>query len=151
MEKKEYAGFAPRLGATLIDWLLLTLITVPVMFLIYTPEELILSEDMIAGPGDFIISYVFPIVATILFWRYKCATPGKMWLKMKVVDEVTGEPMSYLQSTIRYFAYIISIIPLGLGFLWIIWDSKKQSWHDKIARTVVVRDVISIKKVEFKE
>jgi uncharacterized RDD family membrane protein YckC len=40
----------------------------------------------------------------------------------------------------RYVGYIISTIPLCLGFLWVGFDSKKQGWHDKIAGTVVVRN-----------
>jgi uncharacterized RDD family membrane protein YckC len=50
----------------------------------------------------------------------------------------------------RYFAYYLSTILLGLGFLWIIWDPKKQGWHDKLAGTVVVRPVgIKIEKAVF--
>ncbi|WP_413760865.1 RDD family protein [Vibrio vulnificus] len=40
----------------------------------------------------------------------------------------------------RYFAYYISFLPLGLGVIWIVFDSKKRSWHDKLANTVVIRD-----------
>jgi uncharacterized RDD family membrane protein YckC len=42
------------------------------------------------------------------------------------------------QSVIRYLAYYVSLIPLGLGFFWIAWDDKKQGWHDKIAGTIVI-------------
>lgn len=42
------------------------------------------------------------------------------------------------QAAIRYFAYLVSILPLGLGFLWIIWDKRRQGFHDLIARTVVL-------------
>jgi uncharacterized RDD family membrane protein YckC len=47
-----------------------------------------------------------PFVATILFWLYKSATPGKMVLNIKVVDVDTGEKLSVGQSIGRYFAYI---------------------------------------------
>lgn len=56
----------------------------------------------------------------------------------KIVNATTGQPISLLQAIIRYFAYLVSALPLGLGFLWMIWDKKKQGWHDKIANTVVV-------------
>jgi uncharacterized RDD family membrane protein YckC len=36
-------------------------------------------------------------------------------------------------------AAVLSVMVLFLGFLWMIWDSNKQTWHDKIAGTVVVR------------
>jgi uncharacterized RDD family membrane protein YckC len=43
------------------------------------------------------------------------------------------------QSVGRYFAYLVSIIPLCLGFAWIAFDARKQGWHDKLAGSVVVR------------
>ncbi|MGA7985503.1 MAG: RDD family protein [Burkholderiales bacterium] len=39
---------------------------------------------------------------------------------------------------IRFLGYFVSIVPLGLGFLWIAFDRKKRGWHDLIAGTVVV-------------
>jgi len=40
---------------------------------------------------------------------------------------------------VRYIGYFVSVIPFGLGFIWIAFDSKKQGFHDKLAGTVVVR------------
>ena len=39
----------------------------------------------------------------------------------------------------RYLAYLVSMLPLCFGFLWIAWDKKKQGWHDKIAKTYVIK------------
>lgn len=39
----------------------------------------------------------------------------------------------------RYLAYYVSLIPFGLGFIWVAFDGRKQGWHDKLAGTVVVR------------
>lgn len=93
----------------------------------------------VAGPADFIISWVLPTIAILAFWIYKQATPGKMAVAARVVDEETGESITLGQSMIRYLAYFVSTIPLCLGFLWVAFDSKKQGWHDKLAGTVVVR------------
>lgn len=133
----EYVGFWARLGASLIDTLLLLLITLPLLFAIYG-EEYWESGDAIAGGADFIITYLFPLVATILFWMYKAATPGKMVLQAQIVDAKTGQPIGRSQSIIRYIGYYISSLFLGLGFLWIAWDPKKQGWHDKMAGTLVI-------------
>jgi uncharacterized RDD family membrane protein YckC len=38
----------------------------------------------------------------------------------------------------RYFARILSALPLFLGYFWMIWDGEKQTWHDKLVGTVVV-------------
>ncbi len=134
----QYAGFWRRFWATLLDSLLLIAISFPILYSIYGADYF-LSESTYHGPADIIITYVFPLIATVLFWRYKSATPGKMALKLHVVDADTGNRLSNTQAIVRYFAYIISALPLGLGFFWIAWDKKKQGWHDKLARTVVVR------------
>lgn len=134
----EYAGFWVRAGASLIDAIILMMITIPFMYLVYGDDSFY-SEDIILGLSDVIINYVFPLCATIAFWVYKSATPGKMAVKATVVDVKTGNPLTVKQSLIRYAGYLIAIIPLGLGLFWVSWDSKKQGWHDKLAGTVVIR------------
>lgn len=134
----EYAGFWIRLGASLIDTALIMLICFPLLIWIYGWNYLG-NDGLIAGPADFLISWVAPTIATILFWRYKEATPGKMMLSLRIVDAETGEAPSVAQAVGRYFAYFISMIVLFLGFVWIGIDPRKQGWHDKLAGTVVVR------------
>lgn len=133
----QYAGFWARTGASLIDTVILLCVSTPLLFLVYG-DEAQHSDSWLMG-GDFIISYVMPLIATILFWIYKSATPGKMVIKAMVLDSKTGAKLSTKQAIIRYLAYFISAIPFGLGFFWVAWDGKKQGWHDKIAGTVVIR------------
>jgi uncharacterized RDD family membrane protein YckC len=133
-----YAGFWDRLVAAVIDTVLLTVIIVPLLLSIYGFEYLD-SQSMIRGPLDFLIQGVFPAIAVIVFWRYGSATPGKMLLRLKIVDAETGGRLSVSQCVARYFAYALSMLPCGLGFLWIAFDAKKQAWHDKLAGTVVIR------------
>ena len=78
-------------------------------------------------------------MAVIAFWLYKQATPGKMVLSARVVDAKTGDALTLKQSIGRYLSYFVSIIPLGLGLLWVAFDPRKQGWHDKLAGTVVIR------------
>jgi len=139
-EEFEYVGFWPRLGATIIDSVLLAMIIYPLLYAIYG-KQYFAGEQFIAGGGDFIVSYVLPSIAIIAFWVYKSATPGKMAIRATIVDAKTGLQPSKGQLIGRYLAYYISTIPLCLGFLWIAWDPKKQGWHDKLAGTVVVRPV----------
>ena len=134
-----YAGFWARTGATLIDIILIIFITFPLLYGIYGPNYFA-SEKFIQGFWDILISWILPAIATFLFWKYRCATPGKMVIKARILDAKTGQTPSNSQLIIRYFAYLIPMLPLFLGFLWIAWDKKKQGWHDKIASTVVVRD-----------
>ncbi|MBA6224070.1 RDD family protein [Colwellia sp. MB02u-18] len=134
----QYVGFWLRFGASVIDSIILIMFTYPFLFLIYGGQYFD-SAKSVQGFSDVMITYAFPIIATILFWIYKSATPGKILLQAKIVDEKTGDKPTVKQSVIRYFAYYVSLIPLGLGFFWIAWDDKKQGWHDKIAGTIVIR------------
>lgn len=137
----EYAGFWVRTGATIIDMILIMLITYPILIATYGWTYFDSSQTrIIAGPIDFLFSFVLPSIATILFWLKKQATPGKMAVSVKVVDAKTGHTLSVGQSIGRYLAYFVSLLPLGLGIIWIAFDSKKQSWHDKLANTVVIRE-----------
>ena len=137
----EYVGFWPRVGAAIIDTILLVLVTWPILIAIYGWSYLSVDESkpFIAGPADFLISWVFPILAVVLFWVYKQATPGKMVISARVVDATTGQSLSFGQALGRYLAYFVSILFLFLGIVWIAFDPKKQGWHDILAGTVVVR------------
>lgn len=136
----EYAGFWIRTGAALIDAVLIVAITYPILYAIYGAdyfdEE---KKGFLAGPADFLLSWVAPALASIVFWLSKQGTPGKLALSLRVVDAETGATLSVGQSIGRYFAYFLSTIPLLLGFFWIGFDSRKQGWHDKLAKSVVVR------------
>ena len=147
-EDYEYAGFWSRVGASLIDAILLLMITIPISMIIY--DDFLKNESIILGPADFLINYAFPFISVVLFWLYKGATPGKLALNLKIVDATTGENISLGQSIGRYFAYIPASIPLLLGIFWVGWDRKKQGWHDKLAKTVVIKK-IKKEPVEFND
>lgn len=139
-DQLEYVGFWPRVGATLVDAIIVLVVTGPLLVAIYGWAYL--SDPrygLIAGPADFFISWVFPAIATVLFWLYCQATPGKMAISAHVVDASTGEAASVGQYVGRYLAYFVSILPLFLGVIWVALDSRKQGWHDKLANTVVIR------------
>ena len=134
----EYAGFWSRVLASLIDTVLICIVVLPILLSVYGPQYFEL-DAWIAGPLDFLLNWVVPAIAVILFWVYKEATPGKMALGMRVVDATSGGPASTAQYVGRYFGYYVSILPLCLGLFWVAWDARKQGWHDKLAGTVVVR------------
>ena len=142
----EYAGFWLRLGAALIDGVLLVLLSVPFLLAIYggdylDPQAREAAGGMsILGGWDFFFNYVFPAVVTILLWMKFQATPGKMAISAKIVDAKTGDKPTSAQCIGRYLAYFASAIPFGMGFLWVAFDKRKQGWHDKLAGTVVIRN-----------
>lgn len=121
MPQAQLVGFGPRLGAYLIDAILLYIV------------QAILNIIHLGG---------LALIVGAAYFSYMWATSGQslgmMALSIKVI-RVNGEPLTYGTAFVRYLGYIVSSIPLGLGFLWIIWDPQKQGFHDKIAGTVVVR------------
>jgi len=137
MEDLQYVGFWSRFWATVVDTVLFMMIIYPIFYMIYGNAFLTKASDFTLINN--LLNFIFPFVSVIILWKSKGATPGKMFIKAKIVDEDTlGEPSSK-QLLLRYFAYIISMVPLFLGFFWNIWDKKKQTWHDKLAHTVVVQ------------
>ena len=132
----QYAGFWMRVGATLIDIVLEIIILIPLGYLVYGNVS---SQGTIRGPADALINWVLPMVLVIALWVKYQATPGKMAYSAVIVDADTGGKPSVRQFVVRYFAYLLSSLPLCLGFLWVAWDKRKQAWHDKLAGTVVVR------------
>lgn len=137
-DELEYVGFWPRVGAGLIDSILIGIIQWPILTAFYG-ESYWTYEEVFHGPMDFLLSWVFPAVAVILFWVSRQATPGKMAISAKIVDARTGGVPSIGQFIGRYFLYFLAFLPLGLGIIWVAFDARKQGWHDKIAATVVIR------------
>ena len=138
MSEQQYAGFWIRVGAALIDTVLLLLILMPILTAIYG-KEYWMGESSGAGIMDIVFNYILPAVVVIVFWVYKSATPGKMILDLKIIDAKTGGKPTTGKFILRYLCYYVSTIPLMLGLIWVGIDKKKQGWHDKIAGTLVIK------------
>ncbi|MCS5614887.1 MAG: RDD family protein [Candidatus Marinimicrobia bacterium] len=137
----KYVGFWKRTVAVLVDTFLIILVTLPILIWVYGIEYLN-NEHMEKGSFDFIINYVFPTIAVILLWKYYQATPGKMIFKATIVDAKTGGKPTLKQWIIRYLGYFVSLLPFGLGYFWVAFDKKKQSFHDKLANTLVIQSKV---------
>ena len=146
-QDQEYAGFWIRVGASLIDTIIVLIIILPILTAVYG-KAYWLDDSLVKGFWDFMFSYLLPAVGVILFWVYRSATPGKMATKLTIVDAKTGNKPSTGQFVIRYLGYYVSTLPLLLGFIWVGIDKRKQGWHDKLAGTVVLRSN-KIEPVEF--
>jgi uncharacterized RDD family membrane protein YckC len=131
----ELAGFWPRVGAQLLDalWML------PVGVLLALLGDLARGGRGLSSGADLFLQMISALLI-LLFWVTRQATPGKMVLRLRVVDAETGRTPPFGRLVIRYFGYILSGLPLGLGYLWMIWDPRRQCWHDRLARTLVVQD-----------
>lgn len=151
-DEVRYAGFWIRFVASVIDTILVSMIVGPLLWKIYGSAyfqdyvdllqgriDLAADRPMFAGPADMLVSLVLPAIGIVIFWIARQATPGKMALSLRIVDANTRAPLSRVQAIVRYLGYYVSMLGLMLGFLWIAFDPRKQGWHDKLARTVVIR------------
>jgi uncharacterized RDD family membrane protein YckC len=130
----EYVGFGARVGAALIDTLAVMFLVTPLLVWYFG-----IGWASAEGATAFVINWILPGVAVILFWHYKGATPGKMAFSAVVVDARTLAKPSLTQLIVRYAGYYVSAIPLFAGIIWVAFDPRKQGWHDKMANTVVIR------------
>jgi len=165
-----YAGFWRRLLAYCIDWSLWSIVVVVVAFAVLLPAarsilgprpDLLFRVDPITRRLQpltpeavatiqalirLVLSFgLFFFVATtgyfILMWWLFGGTAGQRLLGIEVRAESDGDRIGFLRACLRMVGMTISGYALGLGFLWIAADDRKQGWHDKIASTVAVRRV----------
>lgn len=135
--KYEYAGFWIRLGASIIDNIIIMVALVPIGMLMGWNS--MYSSEM-TSTADWLWQIL--IAAFCVFcWVKFAGTPGKRLLRLKVLDERTGENVTVGQGIIRYIGYFPAILVLFIGLIWVAFDPKKQGWHDKMAKTVVVREL----------
>jgi uncharacterized RDD family membrane protein YckC len=138
MSEQQYAGFWIRVVASIIDTIFLLIVLLAIVFALYS-AGLISDKPEDLGVVGIFLNYIIPLVLVLIFWHYKSATPGKIITHLSIVDATTGDKPSFGQFIIRYLAYYISAIPLLLGFIWVGFDQRKQCWHDKLAKTVVIK------------
>jgi uncharacterized RDD family membrane protein YckC len=152
----QYAGFVSRAIALIIDLILV----VTTQFIIIAVARLVLnffgfdelgqrifepstSEDsstlvsILRWLFAFIGSALLLIVYLVFFWTLINQSLGQILMGVRVL-RTDGRPMTLIPSIRRIIGYYLAIIPLGLGFLWVLIDDRRQGWHDKLADTVVI-------------
>ena len=67
------------------------------------------------------------------------ATPGQMLLGIRVADQENRGPIGYRRATVRQIIYLLGGWCFYLGWLWGLWDRRRQTWHDKAAHSLVIR------------
>jgi len=75
-----------------------------------------------------------------VMWKLKGSTVGGIICGLRVV-RTDGRELDWTTAIVRALGCFLSLAVLGLGFIWIAFDADKQSWHDKLAGTAVVRAV----------
>lgn len=141
--EQKYVGFWARFAANFLDGILINILCIPAwIYLIYNVDHRFDSYYVYYYVNGAILLYsalyILAQIILLVLWCKKQASIGKMAISGKIVDAKTGKAPTKKQLIGRYFAYVLSTLPLGLGFLWIAFDPKKQGWHDKLAGTAVI-------------
>lgn len=155
----QYAGFITRAAALMLDMV----IVIGIIFVIYWCVRLPMAfffdldpatctssiklpnagqriETWLCIAADFVWAVSALLAAPlyfILFYASTGQTVGMYVLGIRVV-RLDGKHMTLWGSIVRWFSLFISMAPLGLGFLWVLVDDRRQGWHDKLANTCVV-------------
>ena len=145
----EKAGFFSRFIAWLLDGIIMGLLAWAVAIILGGIIGITAGSDsaflgIIAG-GTAILLIVALLLFQFLYFGYFWSKSGKSLgmrlLSMKVVRQSEGEDLSFLRAGLRgTFGYWVSGLVFGLGYLWALIDANKETWHDKIFGTWVVKD-----------
>jgi hypothetical protein len=112
------AGFGIRMGALLLDIILIGIVT----------HQL----------HDHDVFLVLLAAYGAVMWKLKGSTIGGIICGLQVV-RVDGRPIDWPTAIVRALSCFLSLAVVGMGFIWIAIDHDRQGWHDKIAGTAVVR------------
>jgi RDD family len=92
------------------------------------------------GVASFLIFNVIGLAYIVWNYGYKQGTTGssigKGIMKFKVVSEETGQPIGFAMSVVRQLAHAIDAVICYIGFLFPLWDPKRQTIADKLLKTV---------------
>jgi len=136
----ERAGLLRRLGAMLYDGLLLlaVLIVATALFLPLTGGE---AVDPAKNP---LLEFVYRAMLLLLivgffglFWTRRGQTLGMASWRLRVERE-DGGLLTWSDTLRRLGGALLSLLPFGLGFLWVLVDPQRRAWHDRLSGTRVV-------------
>lgn len=148
-----YSGFWRRLWSYVIDRFVLGVVFAPVGFLFLAP---MMATESIGWtdtdlPAETITTLLGAILTVAFFallgsWLYyalmqsssRQATLGQMALGIRVTD-LEGRRISFARASGRYFATVLTGLTFGIGYLIMLFTTRKQTLHDLVARTLVLR------------
>ena len=142
----EFAPFWARLIAYLLDGMVL--LALGLLFLAVAGLQLLLASNMgeVDPPEASLWAFVailgfycvFTALYYIVLWAWRGQTIGKMAMGLRVVTK-DGRRPGLGRSSLRWVGYILSAMPLLLGYVWAAVDKENRALHDYLAGTRVVR------------
>jgi len=134
MKNTNYIGFWERLWMLIIDSVLLSIGLLGFNILVNRILGIEVNSDL-----DIVARTLLIITTILFFWIKFGGTPGVLLRKSKIVDSETGGNPTVGRYSIRLFSCILSNASFFLSYIFLGFDSRKQTWHDKLSQTVLVR------------
>jgi len=129
------AGFGQRFAAYTLDLVVVAIVAV----LFGAALTLLLRPETAFGVGAVLAFFIFmPIYWTLLEGGRSGQTLGKRALGIRVIDERTWGPIGPGRAVARIFIRVFVSGVAYLGYLWMLWDPERQTWHDKLTRSLEV-------------
>ena len=122
------AGFWIRLAALLLDVIIVALICSLLSGMFSEGSHIRIKADLLPALA----------IYGAVMWKLKGSTVGGIVCGLKVI-RLDDRPLDWGTTIVRALACFLSLFVMGFGFIWIVFDDQRQSWHDKIAGTTVVR------------
>ncbi len=145
MHDTEPVGLFRRLAAMLYDTLLVAGLLFIAMMLVIVPLGMIQgwahidTAGLRSNPLYILYLLAVPLLFFVGFWRGKNGqTLGMRTWHIRVV-KADGSPLDLRSALLRYLAALLSWLPLGLGFLWVLVDPQRLAWHDRLSGTRLIR------------
>lgn len=140
MENLTPAGIGPRFAAYLIDIIPVVLLSFVLLYLV-NGAEMFNSDRKDAMDSVRALGLMLWIVyCTIMESTSFQGTIGKRLMDIKVVN-ASGGRLTVFEAIIRNITKLLSSLPLGLGFFWMLFNKKKKCWHDMLSGAWVVMDL----------
>ncbi|MFC1662915.1 trypsin-like peptidase domain-containing protein [Patescibacteria group bacterium] len=130
MNDRNYAGLGIRFSAFIVDLFIIIFIIFDLFWYVTNWND----------GWDILILFGLIILYNIFFLSTLSSTPGKLMYGLRVVDNSTGYHLKFTQALTRSLSYVLSIIPIGFGFIRIWQDKRHLGWHDQLAGTAVIQE-----------
>ncbi|MGA1864626.1 MAG: RDD family protein [bacterium] len=136
-QAQPWAGFWIRLGSFWMDGLIILMLA---MFLGSLTYSTVIGDYLFPNSEKIMLFLLilFIFYHALFLGKFK-TTPGKRFFGLSIIPSKTSASFGYSETFLRTLSYFISGFPFGTGFLWIAFDTNKQGWHDKIAKTSVIK------------
>lgn len=135
-----YANWIQRVGAYLIDAIPAAILG-GIGYAIAGPK--VNADGTVEGASALYYVFILLAIAFQVYNRWilggQGASIGKKALGLRLIKEETGQPIGAGLAFLRDLAHVVDAIICYIGFLFPIWDAKKQTIADKIVKTLVVK------------